>query len=330
MKISREVKTAILVISGVLLMVFTFNYLKGLNILQKHNRYQTEFDYNALNTSSIVTIKGNTIGKVEAITYDDKTGKTIVTIIITGDVNFSTNSKIRMYETGLMGGNALAIIPMPGPELAKNGDFLQSEVEEGLVTSLTKNFSGISSNLGVTLKAADSLMSNFNRLIINDTDDGIKAAIAELNKTIISFREMANAMNKLVVKNDAALTSAIGNFDALSGNLAEITTEIKKVEISKTFANLDQTLQEVNAMLADVKDGKGSLGKLLNDDKLYTNLEGASLQMEQLLQDFKLNPKRYVHFSVFGKKPKSFDAEGNIIEDEKTQPEEIQIELQNN
>ncbi len=329
MKISREVKTAILVISGVLLMVFTFNYLKGLNILQKHNRYQTQFDYNALNTSSLVTIKGNQIGKVEEITYDDKTGKTIVTIIITGDVNFSTNSKIRMYETGLMGGNALAIIPMPGPELAKSGDFLQSEVEEGLVTSLTKNFSGISSNLGVTLKSADSLMNNFNSLIINDTEDGLKAAIAELNKTIISFRDMASTMNKLVVRNDAALSSAIGNFDVLSGNLAEITSEFKKVEISKTFGELDQTLQEVNGMLADVKDGKGSLGKLLNDDKLYTNLEGASLQMEQLLQDFKLNPKRYVHFSVFGKKPKSFDAEGNIIEDEKAQPEELQIELEN-
>ena len=330
MKISREVKTAILVISGVLLMVFTFNYLKGLNILQKHNRYQTQFDYNALSTSSLVTIKGNQIGKIEKITYDDKSGKTIVTIIITGDVKFSTNSKIRMYETGLMGGNALAIIPLPGPELADDGDFLESEVEEGLITSLTKNFSGISSNLGVTLKAADSLMNNFNSLIINDSDDGIKAAIAELNKTIVSFRAISNSMNTLVVKNDAALTSAISNFDTLSGNLAEITTEFKQVEISKTFANLDQTLQEVNTLLADVKNGKGSLGKLLTDDKLYTNLEGASLQMEQLLQDFKLNPKRYVHFSVFGKRPKQFDAEGNIIEDEKTQPEDIQIELQNN
>lgn len=311
-------------------MVFTFNYLKGLNILQKHNRYQTQFDYNALSTSSLVTIKGNQIGKIEKITYDDKSGKTIVTIIITGDVKFSTNSKIRMYETGLMGGNALAIIPLPGPELADDGDFLESEVEEGLITSLTKNFSGISSNLGVTLKAADSLMNNFNSLIINDSDDGIKAAIAELNKTIVSFRAISNSMNTLVVKNDAALTSAISNFDTLSGNLAEITTEFKQVEISKTFANLDQTLQEVNTLLADVKNGKGSLGKLLTDDKLYTNLEGASLQMEQLLQDFKLNPKRYVHFSVFGKRPKQFDAEGNIIEDEKTQPEDIQIELQNN
>ena len=311
-------------------MIFTVNYLNGLNILQKHNRYKTQFDYNALSSSSLVTIKGNQIGKVEEITYDDKTGKTIVTILITGDVKFSTNSKIRMYETGLMGGNALAIVPMPGPELAKDGDFLQSEIEEGLITSLTKNFSGISSNLGVTLKAADSLLTNFNTLIINDTEDGLKAAIAELNKTIISFREMAGAMNTLVVKNDAALSSAIGNFDTLSGNLAEITTEFKQVEISKTFAKLDNTLQEVNAMLADVKNGKGSLGKLLNDDKLYTNLEGASLQMEQLLQDFKLNPKRYVHFSVFGKKPKQFDAEGNLIEDGKTQPEEIEIEIQNN
>ncbi len=330
MKISREVKTAILVISGVLLMIFTVNYLKGLNILSKHNRYQTQFDYNALSESSLVTIKGNQIGKVEKITYDDETGKTLVTIIITGDVKFSTNSKIRMYETGLMGGNALAIVPMPGPDLAKNGDFLKSEIEEGLITSLTKNFSGISSNLGVTLKAADSLLTNFNTLIDNDSEGGLKAAIAELNKTIISFREMAGAMNTLVVRNDAALTSAIGNFETLSGNLAEITTEFKQVEISKTFAKLDNTLQEVNTMLGDVKDGKGSLGKLLNDDKLYTNLEGASLQMEQLLQDFKLNPKRYVHFSVFGKKPKQFDAEGNIIADEKTQPEELEIELQNN
>lgn len=311
-------------------MVFTYNYLKGINILQKHNRYITQFDYNALSSSSLVTIKGNQIGKIEEITYDDKTGKTMVTLVVTEDVKFSTNSKIRMYETGLMGGNALAIIPMPGPELAKSGDFLESEVEEGLITSLTKNFSGISSNLGVTLKAADSLMNNFNQLIINEDDDGIKAAVAELNQTIVSFRAMSNAMTTLVSKNDAALTSAIGNFDTLSGNLAEITTEFKQVEISKTFAQLDQTLQEVNNLLASVKDGKGTMGKLLNDDKLYTNLEGASLQMEQLLQDFKLNPKRYVHFSVFGKKPNKFDAEGNTIEDQKAQPDEIRIELENN
>ncbi|WP_246139207.1 MlaD family protein [Gelidibacter salicanalis] len=330
MKISREVKTAILVILGILLMVFTINYLKGINILKKHNRYQTQFDYNALSTASLVTIKGNKIGKIEEITYDDKTGKTIVTLIITEDVKFSTNSKIRMYETGLMGGNALAIVPMPGPELAKDGDFLESEIEEGLITSLTKNFSGISSNLGVTLKAADSLMTNFNSLIVSENEDGLKAAIAELNKTIVSFRSVSTAMNSLVVKNDKSLTSAIDNFDTLSGNLAEITTEFKQVEISKTFASLDNTLQEVNNLLASVKDGKGSLGKLLNEDQLYVNLESASLQLEQLLQDFKLNPKRYVHFSVFGKKPRRFDAEGNIIEDEKTQPEEILIEVDNN
>ncbi|OBX26547.1 phospholipid/cholesterol/gamma-HCH transport system substrate-binding protein [Gelidibacter algens] len=330
MKISREVKTAILVISGILLMVFTINYLKGINILNEHNRYQTQFDYNALSTSSIVTIKGNKIGKVEEISYDDLTGKTIVTIVVTENVKFSTNSKIRMYETGLMGGNALAIIPMPGPELAEDGEFLESEIEEGLITSLTKNFSGISSNLGVTLKTADSLMSNFNTLIINENEDGLRSAIAELNKTIISFRSVSNAMSTLVVKNDAALTSAIGNFDTLSGNLAEITTEFKQVEISKTFASLDNTLQEVNDLLASVKDGKGTLGKMLNDDQLYTNLEMASLQLEQLLQDVKLNPKRYVHFSVFGKKAKQFDAEGNIIEDVKSQPEEIQVELENN
>ncbi|MEZ4803162.1 MAG: MlaD family protein [Gelidibacter sp.] len=321
MKISREVKTAILVISGIVLMVFLFNYLKGINLLDNNAEYHTTFDYNALDTSAPVTIKGNKIGKITNIEYDTKTGKTKVTISVENDIKFSTNSKIKLYETGLMGGNALAIVPEPGDQMAKSGDYLESMVESGLIKSLTENFSGISSNLGTTMQSADTLLINLNKLVVDDSEDGLKRTIAELNTTIASFNRLSNSINALVSKNDAELSSAIKNFNQVSSDLAVMSEDLKTVKLSESVAQLESTLQSVNSLMADVKNGNGTLGKLMTDDKLYTNLEGASKQLEQLLQDFKLNPKRYVHFSVFGKKPGKFDAEENSIEDQKTQPE---------
>lgn len=321
MKISREVKTAILVISGIVLMIFLFNYLKGINILDKNAEYHTTFDYNALDTSAPVTIKGNKIGKIVGIEYDTKTGKTKVTISVEDDISFSTNSKIKLYETGLMGGNALAIVPEPGDQMAKSGDYLESMVEPGLIRSLTENFSGISSNLGNTMQSADTLMINLNKLVVDDSEEGLKQVIAELNLTVASFNRLSNSINSLVSKNDAELTSAIKNFNKVTADMAVLTNDLKDVKLSESVEKLENTLASIDGLMSEVKNGNGTLGKLMTDDKLYQNLEGASLQLEQLLQDFKLNPKRYVHFSVFGKKPGKFDAEGNIIEDEQAQPD---------
>lgn len=321
MKISREIKTAILVLSGILLMVFLFNYLKGINILESNAEYYTTFDYNALDASAAVTIKGNKIGKISGIEYDTSTGKTKVTISIDEDIKFSTNSKIKLYETGLMGGNALAIVPEPGDQMAKSGDYLESRVEQGLVRSLTENFSGISSNLGNTMQSADTLLINLNKIVVDNSEEGLKQTIAELNITIASFNRLSNSINALVSKNDEELSSAIKNFNTISSDLAVLTNDLKDVKLSESISKLEGTLESVNTLMTDIQNGKGTLGKLMTDEQLYANLEGASLQLEQLLQDFKLNPKRYVHFSVFGKKPGKFDAEGNIIEDEKVQPD---------
>lgn len=307
-------------ISGIVLMIFLFNYLKGINILSNNAEYYTTFDYNALDTSAPVTIKGNKIGKIIGIDYDTKTGKTKVTISVENNIKFSTNSKIKLYETGLMGGNALAIVPETGDQIAKSGDYLESMVETGLIKSLTENFSGISSNLGTTMGSADTLLVNLNKLVVDDSEEGLKQTIAELNTTIASFNRLSNSINSLVSKNDAELTSAIKNFNQVTSDLAVLSNDLKDVKLSESIAKLEQTLASIDDLMANVKNGNGTLGKLMTDDQLYTNLEGASLQLEQLLQDLKLNPKRYVHISVFGKKPSKFDAEGNIIEDEKTQP----------
>ena len=306
MKISREVKTATLVILGIVFFIFGFSYLKGRNLLETSNVFYTEFDYNALTPSSPVTIKGNAVGKVTDIIYDFETGKTRVSFSVDEKLKFSKNSKIRLYEQGLMGGNALAVITAEDNDMAKSGDFIASEVEQGLVKNLTDNFSGLSSELDVTLKSADSLLVNLNDLVADDSDKGIKSAIAELNETLKSFKSLSYTLKSTVSKNEDKLSAVITNFNKVSEDLAGLSGDLKKVQISKTVNDLDKTLVNVNNLLTGLEKGKGTLGKLMKDDQLYENLEVASHQLKELLQDFKLNPKRYVNVSVFGKKNKEF------------------------
>ena len=293
MKISREIKTAILVLSGIILLIFLFNYLKGENIFESPDTYYTEFDYNALSSASPVTVKGNNVGKIKDINYDFNTGKTRVAFSVDEQLKFSKQSKIRLYKTGLMGGNALAIIVSNEGELAKPGDFLNSEVEEDLVSSLTKNFSGVSDNLDATLQAADTLLINLNNLVADESEAGLKNAIKELNETMKSFKSVSYSLNALVKNNDAKLSSVLANVDTITKNLSVITSDLQNVKFSETVAELDKTLASVNTLMAGIKNGDGTIGKLLKDEGLYDNLEAASKEMEELILDIKLHPARY-------------------------------------
>ncbi|SDS32976.1 phospholipid/cholesterol/gamma-HCH transport system substrate-binding protein [Formosa sp. Hel1_31_208] len=293
MKISREVKTAVLVLSGIILLIFLFNYLKGESLFDSPNTYYTEFDYNALSQSSPVTIKGNAVGKIKDIVYDYETGKTRIAFTVNEQLKFSKQSRIRLYETGLMGGNALAIILSDEGEQAKSGDFLMSEVEEGLVSSLSKNFSGVGDDLGSTLKTADTLLVNLNNLVTDQSEDGLKNAIKELNSTMKTFKSVAISISAFVKNNDDKLASVLNNVDSITKDLSGITKDLKDVKLSETIAELDKTLASVNAVMTSVNNGEGSIGKLLKDEGLYDNLEAASKEMEELIRDIKLHPARY-------------------------------------
>jgi phospholipid/cholesterol/gamma-HCH transport system substrate-binding protein len=300
LKISKEVKTAILVLLGIILFIFGFNYLKGKNLFEPDNIYYTEFEYNALNKSSVVTLKGNNVGKVQDIIYDYKTGKTRIAFSVSEQLKFSKNSTIRLYETGLMGGNAISIILAYDDEIAKPGDVLKSEVEMGLIRSLSKNFSGLSDNLDSTLKTTDTLLGNINKIVIDDSDAGLKKTIQELNATLTAYKNLAFSINGVVSENDKNISVILENFKTTSAELSQITAQLKEANLGNTVESLNTTLTNVNTLLAGLNKGEGTMGKLLKDEALYKNLEGASKEIEALLRDIKLHPKRY--FRVLSKK----------------------------
>jgi phospholipid/cholesterol/gamma-HCH transport system substrate-binding protein len=300
MKISKEVKTGILVLLGILLFIFGYNYLKGKNLFESTNVYYAEFDYNALNKSSPITVNGNNVGKIQDIIYDYNSGKTRVSFSVDDALEFSKNSVIKMYETGLMGGNGLAILISNEGELAKPGDVLKSEVELGLVSSLSKSFSGLSTNLDSTLKSTDTLMVSINKLVNDGSDGGLKRTIEELNFTLKSFKNTSNSVNSVISKNEANITTTLDNFKTMSTDLSVLTADLKQANIGTTIESLNKALGSMNTILATINKGEGSLGKLLRDEGLYNNMEGATKEMEALLKDIKLHPKRY--FRVLSKK----------------------------
>lgn len=293
MKVSREVKTAILVLAGIAFCIYLFTYLKGEDLFDSSNTYYTEFEFNSLSMSSPVTIKGNKIGKIEEIKYDFDSGKTRISFTVTPELKFSKNSIVRLYQDGLMGGNALAIVEANDGVMAQSGDFIKSEVKPGMISSLEKKFSGISEDLGTTLRSSDTLLTNLNALVIDESGDGLKQTIAELNATLKSFKNVAFKANSLISDNDEKISSVLDNFDKTSAELAILIKDLNDANLSNTVKNLDEMVLKLNKLATGLEAGEGSIGKLLKDDALYDNLENASKELQLLLLDIKLHPARY-------------------------------------
>ncbi len=319
MKISKEVKVALLVLSGILLFVFGFNYLKGQNLLGSSRTFYAVYDnVEGLTASTPVTINGLSVGKVLGLSFKgDGSGKLLVELIVDSEFEFSQNSTAELYETGLIGGKAIAIVPaFDGAKNAENGSELKGVVKAGLTELVNKRLTPLQEKIEIMMVGADSLLSNVNQVFDEKTKTNLRETVSNLNDIVANFKNTSKSMDELVRVNKEKLNSTISNVHNISENLSKTSEEIANANLSETIKNIESTLNKFNIIITDMEQGNGSIGKLLKDESLYNNLEGASLQLEQLLQDMKLNPKRYVHFSLFGKKPKRYDADGNEIKDE--------------
>jgi len=316
LKLSKEIKTAVLVISGVLLFIFIFNYLKGENVFDASKKISAIYDnVEGLAPSAAVTINGHKIGKVQSIEFNgDGSGLLKVTMLIGDNFDFSVNSVAELYEAGLIGGKAIAIIPaFDGATLVQSGDVLTSTVKPGLTDLVNQRLTPLQEKIEKMMLSADLLLNNLNEVFDIQTKDNIKLSIAELSTTISSFKATSESLNGLVSDNKSSIGETILNFNKISQDLTSVSKSLSESDLDSIMLNLKSTLSSFDNLLATIENGEGSIGKLMKDDGAYNNLNAATKQLEQLLEDMKLNPKRYVHFSLFGKKAKQYDANGNEI-----------------
>ncbi len=313
MRLSKEVKTGILAIGAILLLIFGYSFLKGTNLLDKNREFFVKYDnVEGLAQAAPVTINGLTVGKVQDITFANSKGGLIVKFTVEKDFDFSKNSIVRIYSAGLIGGKSLGIYPeYDVKNIAKSGDTLRGDVEDGMLTAVTKALGPLEKKVNNTLATVDTLLISYTEIVNEDTRKNLKEAIENLNKTLNSFSGVSENLNHILANNTGKLDNTFTNLDKTANNLSQLTDSLAQLETGKLVSDLQNVVDKMNQIVDGVDSGKGSIGKLLKDDKLYENLEGASKQLEELLQDLKLNPKRYVHISVFGKNNKEYKSPDN-------------------
>lgn len=310
MKITREIKTAILVIASILLFIWGYSFLKGQDLFNKSKKLFVEYDnVEGLVNSAPVTISGKIIGKVNTITLNNN-GKLLVELQINEETfPISKSSLAQIYEPGFIGGKQIAIIPnYSDKNMTVNGDKLVADIKLGLTSSLGNKLEPTQQKIEGLVTDADKLVVNLNSVLDEQTKINLKASIAQLNQTLTEVNKATKQVNAMLAANNQKISNTLSNAEKASGDFAKITSDLEKAKLTETINNLEGTLAGVNKMLADMQSGKGTMGKLMKDETMYNNLTKTSKELELLLQDVRLHPTRYVNVSMFGKKEKPYKA----------------------
>jgi len=282
---SKELKTGVAAIIILCLGYWGFNFLKGQNLLEPASRvFYIEYDnIQGLNKASTVSINGLQVGKVSEITFNTDT-----------------------VSTSIIGGESLAIIPSYDGEIAVSGDYLIGEVESDIFTSVEKTLNPLKTKIERVIIGADSLLIALNDVLDLESRDSFKRTIVGLESTVGSMTTTIESFNNIVDASKADIDITLQNTKRITENISKVSDTLASVDFGQTVRTLQITLENVNGLLVNIENGQGSLGKLATDNAMYENLTNASKELEELLKEMKLNPKRFVHFSLFGKKAKPY------------------------
>ena len=300
MKLSNEIKTAILVLSGILMFIVGFSYLKSNNIFSSDRTFFAIYDdIEGVSVGTPVTVSGFNVGSIQDISFYQNTMDILVKFRVENKVKFSKNSVAQIYETGLIGGKALAILPNNGP-LAQSGDTLRSSIAPGLTELVNDKLSPLQEKIESTFVSADSLLKNINNVLDVNSQNQIKESFSQLSDLAINLKESAENLNSIINSNEIKINDIVSNVDNFSSNFSSLSNSFSDVEV--IIGNLTKTSNNLNSIIDEISSGDGTFNQLIYDDSMIKSLNEASNNLNLLMEDLRLNPKRYVHFSLFGKK----------------------------
>jgi phospholipid/cholesterol/gamma-HCH transport system substrate-binding protein len=308
LNLSRELKTAFFIIGCILVFIFGFSYLKGSSLLSKEKVVHALYnDVEGLVVGANVTISGMNVGKVRAIDFDENYDKIKVTFTLREDLVFSNQSVAQLYEAGLIGGKAIAILPQYDStvEAVADHDVLPSEIKPGLTELVNQQIAPLQDKIEGLLTSADSLFAGVSNVMNYQTQNNIKATLEGLAATVNNINALSSSVNRILEANEKGFASTLNNLDNATQNLTQLTDSLNQMPLVSTVKNFEATSAQLKKIIDGLESGEGSAGQLLNDKALYDNLVTSAESLDALLTDLKEHPKRYVHFSIFGRKEKS-------------------------
>lgn len=314
MRYSREIKTGVFALFSVLLFIFGYQFIKNSSLFQTSKEFYVVYDnVVGLENGAPVTINGMRVGKVKKLSLANKVGDAVlVSFVIDNDFEFSKSSVIKIYSSGIIGGNNLAVIPASDdPIMAQAGDTLRGELEAGLIDGLIEKFTPLEKSIISTLTKVDTVLLDIDQVLDAQTRMHLRQSMKSLSVTMDQLSQTAAGLNELVGRNQNELDAAFKSITKTSTNLEIITDSIAAVNTAQMLTDLSGSIKALNQITNSMAEGQGSLGALIQDDGLYNDLRSLTEDAQNLLQDIKNQPKRYVHFSLFGRKDKPTETQSN-------------------
>ncbi|WP_396178862.1 MlaD family protein [Flavobacterium sp.] len=308
MKITREIKTAILVIASILLFIWGYTFLQGRDLLSSYRTFYVQYEnVEGLSTSAPVTINGLTVGKIMGITLIPATGNLQVEVQVKNDFPISKSSTIDIYEPGLIGGKQIQIVPnLQDPIMAQSGETLKGRNVPGLTSLVGEKLTPLQEKIEKVAESANLLLTNLNQVLDDKSKANLRESIAKLNSLMSEFEKTSKSVNQIINKNQVNIDGSLANINKTSANFAKLSDTLANAKIGQTINHFEKSLKSVDILMSNLEQGKGTMGKLLTDDQLYKKLNATSSELELLLQDLRLNPTRYINVSLFGKKNKPY------------------------
>lgn len=293
---TKEVKIGISFVVAFALLYWGINFLKGVNLFTPTNHFSLKFEQiDGLVVSNGVFIQGYKVGQVHEIKYNfDNTKPFTVIININDDIKLPQGTTATLTDESLMGGKCINLIFSQSQNYHIAGDTLTTTIDRGLFGAIAD----IVPTLTATVQHADSLLTSLNQ-IVNSPE--IKSSLSNINSITTNLNKTSRSLNTLM---DNKMPKIINQLDTTLSNLNSISTKLNRIDFNDIMLSVDSTLTNINEFTQRINDPNGTIGLLMNDPSLYREVTNTVTSANNLLIDLKANPKRYVHFSLFGRKDK--------------------------
>ncbi|MBP6022863.1 MlaD family protein [Ferruginibacter sp.] len=318
MKISNETKIGSLTAVAITLLILGFNFLKGKTFFGKsHSLFAKYTNVQGLANSNPVMINGLQVGTVYSITTDKNMKEILVNMTLTKDVNIPVNS-VAYIKSNPLGTTSIDIRLGNAETYLPKNDTIKTAASAGIMEAAVEEIRPVLGQVKNAVQSLDSVLRTVNSVVDPNAKNNIRGILENLNKTTAGLTISSASLNELLNTQTGALAKSLNNVSAFTGNLAnnndklnavmdnlnKTTTTLSNLDLEKTLTTLNGTIGELKSTIGKLNSNNGTAGLLLNDTKLYNNLTATANKLNLLLDDLKTNPKRYISFSVFGKKYK--------------------------
>ncbi len=317
MKVKKEIKIAIIFIATLALLYWGISFLKGRDLFNKERVYYAVYkQVNGLVVANPVLINGFRVGHIKKMYFTpDNSGRIIVEFIINNsDLDIPANSIARLFSSDLLGSRAVEIQMGNSTTMAKDGDTLKTFVEATLGEEVNVQFQPIKQKFESVMLSIDTVLVIMKSIFNQNTQKNLELSFESIRHTIQNLEHTTFNIDTIMTTQRYKLANIIGNVESITlniktnnekisniiSNFSSISDTLAKAKLANTIQSANKSLKSFSEIMDKINSGQGSLGMLINNDTLYNNLNGASKQLNELVEDVKLNPQRYVTISVFG------------------------------